>query len=300
MEIIIILSIIIILLILYIIKLKKESTKLANNIDKILDKGIESSLKPIEYNENMISKIEIKANKFIKDNLDIKSQLHREKEEIQSLIGDISHQTKTPISNIILYTELLGNKYNDEYIQILKSETYKLSFLIESLIKSSRLESNIIKLNLDKVDIRDLIFNIRKKVDNRLNNRNINIVYNTDYYYNYIDIKWTEEALLNILDNSIKYSDWDIDIIISNTPIYLKIDFINICDNIPESEYNNLFKRFYRGENALHKEGLGIGLFLTRKIIEEENGYITVNSIDNKIIFSVYLPIYHEQYFQNC
>lgn len=107
-----------------------------------------------------------------------------------------------------------------------------------------------------------------------------------------IDAKWTEEAIYNILDNAVKYSypNMDIDIVVSDTVNYMKIDIISTGDRIPAENYNELFKRFYRGENSHNKDGFGIGLFLSREIVELQGGYITVDSRDRNV-FSVFLPL---------
>ncbi|RVU55462.1 sensor histidine kinase [Anaerosphaera multitolerans] len=291
MEILVLFLVIIIIgLIGFIIKERIGIRKITDGMDSIFE--LKSASDVLNYDETMLSKLEVKALRFVKDNLDVKSKLEVEQEMIQSLIGDISHQTKTPISNISIYTELLAEKYDDEYIDILKFEIEKLSFLIESLVKASQLEANLIQLNFEEVNIKEMLENLIKKSKANLNEKSINIKYNTAFKTLNIDRKWTEEAVFNLIDNGIKYSkaESDIDIVVSDTTNYLKIDIVSTGDKIAEGEYNKLFQRFYRGRNAGSKQGVGIGLFLSRKIIELQGGYIIVNSREQNV-FSVFLPL---------
>lgn len=287
----IILLLIIFILLIYIVHIKKFIYKSFNMIDKMLDNALENKDFSCEYNESSLSKIEFKTKNFISVNLNLKKDLITEKDNITSLISDISHQTKTPLSNILIYSELLEDNYNKEYLSIVLSQCKKLNFLIDNLIKSSRFESDLINIYKTKEDISSLINLIIFSIANRLDNKKIifdekNIVFEFDY-------KWTEEAILNIIDNAIKYSyeNTNIYINLSNTNNFIKIDIISTGDNISEEDYAKIFKRFYRNQSYKNIEGLGIGLYLSRKIIELQNGYITVNSKNHINTFSIYLPI---------
>lgn len=283
----IILSIVVFGLLFYIFALKKNIREVTDGIDKIFDEGRKSE--EILYDESMLSKLEVKAVSFVRDNLDEKRKLELERDAIKSLIGDISHQTKTPISNISIYTELLEGKYEDEYIDILKYEVDKLSFLIDSLVKASQLEANLIQLNISEVNVEELLERIIRSSGEW---ERVHLTMDTGFKVLDIDAKWTEEAIYNILDNAVKYSypNTDIDIVVSDTVNYMKIDIISTGDRIPAENYNELFKRFYRGENSHNKDGFGIGLFLSREIVELQSGYITVDSRDRNV-FSVFLPL---------
>ncbi|WP_313233133.1 sensor histidine kinase [Tissierella praeacuta] len=287
------LIVVIIVLIIYILYILKNISLINIRINEMLDLAIKGNFNERVFDESKLSKIESKFYRYLLDYQLKEKNLIDQKKNIEILISDISHQSKTPISNIILYSQLLKENQFIEYIDEIIFQANKLSFLIENLIKTSRLETGIIKLNPSLNSINDLIKNIISSSLKKAEEKNIYIEFAQDEeYFAFFDFNWTEEAIYNIVDNGIKYGlEYEnIHIKIIEYTTFLRIDIINKGIGINEEEINKIFQRFYRGENARHKEGVGIGLYLSREIIERQGGYIQVKSFSKQIRFSVFLP----------
>ncbi|HDK7176459.1 TPA: HAMP domain-containing histidine kinase [Clostridium botulinum] len=250
-------------------------------------------------NDDMLSKIQSQVIKLTNILKAQNRRMKNERDEIKSLISDISHQLKTPLANLKLYYEILQDTSisKEEYEEFnfnMKSQIEKLSFLLESMIKMSRLESGIIKLNPKKVSLNDICLTAIKQVYKKAKDKNIEIKFNdTEDIVLNIDKNWTTEAVFNIIDNAIKYTNNNGTIVVHSIK-YEMFARINVTDNgigIDEEEINSIFKRFYRGESSENEEGVGIGLYLSRQIIEKQSGYIKVKSKPLKgSIFSIFIP----------
>ncbi|NFE81935.1 HAMP domain-containing histidine kinase [Clostridium sporogenes] len=250
-------------------------------------------------NDDMLSKIQSQVIKLTNILKAQNRRMKNERDEIKSLISDISHQLKTPLANLKLYYEILqdtsiSKKEYEEFNFNMKSQIEKLSFLLESMIKMSRLESGIIKLNPKKVSLNDICLTAIKQVYKKAKDKNIEIKFNdTEDIVLNIDKNWTTEAVFNIIDNAIKYTNNNGTIVVHSIK-YEMFARINVTDNgigIDEEEINSIFKRFYRGEGSENEEGVGIGLYLSRQIIEKQSGYIKVKSKPLKgSIFSIFIP----------
>ncbi|APH16649.1 his Kinase A domain protein [Clostridium sporogenes] len=250
-------------------------------------------------NDDMLSKLQ---SQVIKLTNILKAQNRRikyERDEIKSLISDISHQLKTPLSNLKLYYEILQDtsipkEEYDEFNFNMKSQIEKLSFLLESMIKMSRLESGIIKLTPNKVSINDVCLIAIKQVYKKAKDKNIEIKFNiAEDIVLSIDKNWTTEAIFNIIDNAAKYTNNNGTIVVDSTKyeMFARIDIKDNGVGIDGKEINSIFKRFYRGEGSENEEGVGIGLYLSRQIIEKQNGYIKVKSrLQEGSIFSIFIP----------
>lgn len=289
MEIIIFVLIIVILIVTYkYIQLIREM----RDFSDFIDCGTKGNLSDIELNEKEVSKLKIKIYKFLKANEVRESKLKDEKEKTQNLIADISHQTKTPITNLNLYINLLEKENKSEYFDIIKYELEKLDFLIKNLVKSSRLESNIISLEKMNVNLKKLILDVVSELEPQAIRKNIKVIKNLEDFNLDVDLRWTKEAIHNILDNAIKYSPENSEIIINSykSSLNYNLDIINECEDI--GDLSKLFTRFYRGKNSVLKDGLGLGLFITREILEKENAQIKALYNDNKIKFELDFPLW--------
>ena len=291
--------IILIIIILFIIfYFKKREINLLNNLNNMLDLAINGEFTEDLFDESMLSAFETRLKKYISSSVLSLDNINIEKENIKQLISDISHQTKTPISNITIYSELLNeedlSEECKEYLKYLLQQTEKLEFLISSLIKMSRLETDIIKISPKENDVNVLFKDIKIQFIQKASIKNINIIINETNVKDTFDEKWTIEALYNILDNAIKYSfeNSNIEISVISYQLFCRIDIKDNGIGIEEEEQNKIFTRFYRSENVSNIEGGGIGLFLTREIIKKQNGYIKVKSkIGEGSTFSIFLPI---------
>ncbi|NLK75416.1 MAG: HAMP domain-containing histidine kinase [Clostridiales bacterium] len=215
------------------------------------------------------------------------------------MISDISHQLKTPLASMKMFGELLAEPdltegERKEYCDILNQSLDKLTFLTESMIRISRLESGIIQLKPLKTDLNELLLEAIKQIYFKAVYKKVSIIFDPqeEVWIN-LDVNWTREAIINILDNGIKYSrpDGTLTIKVTEYDIYTRIDITDNGLGIEEKEQSKIFQRFYRGRGSEDKEGVGIGLYLARKVITQQNGYIKVSS-DGRTgsTFSLFLP----------
>ena len=227
--------------------------------------------------------------------------LAQEKEQIKTLISDISHQIKTPAAAADTFAQLLtdedlSDETQREYISALQSALEKLIFLTESLVKMSRLESGMICLKPEKNSLNDIVLQAVKTVYAKAKNKKITIVFEsgqggTQQFEALLDFKWTAEAVANVLDNAVKYTPEGgaVSIRISELPSYLRLDISDTGPGISEEEQAKIFGRFYRGKRSAEVDGAGIGLYLTRDIVNRQNGYIKGASGETGSTFSLFL-----------
>ena len=271
------------------IVLRGEIRELSDYIDKALDGNLEIT----EFDEKELSKIKSKLIKFLYASQVKEAKINSEKSKTKDLIADISHQTKTPITNLSLYISLLEDDPKDEYLEIIKYELNKLEFLIQNLVKSSRLESDIISLQKHQANLKDIVEDVLREFKVILDEKCISInLKNEDLIFN-LDERWLKEAIHNLVDNAIKYSPKGSTINISVYKSYLNynIDIENECEDISEETLPKIFERFYRGKNSVSKDGLGLGLFIAREIIEKHGANIRASLDENRIKFSVDFPL---------
>ena len=223
--------------------------------------------------------------------------LAQEKEQIKTLISDISHQIKTPIAAANTFAQLLSDKEvsdkeRSEYIATLQISLEKLTFLTNSLIKMSRLESGIISLKPERNSLNDIVLQAVKTVYAKAKGKNITITFDCEQTFEaLLDFNWTAEAITNVLDNAVKYTPNGgvVGLKITEYPSYLRLDISDNGIGIPEDEQAKVFGRFYRGKQSAGIDGVGIGLYLTRDIVNKQNGYIKVASDENGTTFSLFL-----------
>ena len=271
------------------IVLRSEMRELSDYIDKALDGNLEIA----EFDEKELSKIKSKLIKFLYASQVKEAKINTEKSKTKDLIADISHQTKTPIANLSLYISLLEDEPKDEYIEIIKYELNKLNFLIQNLVKSSRLESDIIGLQKNQTNLKDLVKDVLREFKVILDEKCIGInLKDEDLIFN-LDERWLKEAIHNLVDNAIKYSPKGSTINISVYKSYLNynLDIENECKDLSEETLPKIFERFYRGKNSVSKDGLGLGLYIAREIIEKHGGNIRASLDKNRIKPSVDLPL---------
>jgi signal transduction histidine kinase len=284
-----------------------------DRLDNILDRAISGSFTEHIYDESKLSALEAKLNRYLSICTVSSKNLSEEKDKIKALISDISHQTKTPLANILLYSQILLEKESmdtekDNYpeqncrqsaaddrdcIQQIYTQSEKLNFLISALVKISRLETGIISVVPEVNQVSRLITDSLEGIFPKAAAKQITIHKNECDGTACFDRKWTTEALYNILDNAVKYTPKGGSITVCAIP-YELFYRINIMDNgigIPEEEQSKIFGRFYRSAKVNQEEGVGIGLYIAREIILAQGGYIKVSSQPEKgSCFSVFLP----------
>lgn len=223
--------------------------------------------------------------------------LAQEKEQIKTLISDISHQIKTPIAAANTFAELLSDgelsaEERTEYITTLQMSLGKLTFLTNSLIKMSRLESGIISLKPEKNSLNEIVLQAVKTIYAKAKEKGILITFECDQSFEAVlDFNWTAEAISNVIDNAVKYTPQGgfVRLQITEYPSFLRLDISDNGVGIPEEEQAKIFGRFYRGKQSVGTDGVGIGLYLTREIINKQNGYMKVSSDGNGSTFSMFL-----------
>lgn len=261
-----------------------------SQLNAMLDEAIKGEFKESSYDESQMSRVSVKLKRFLTASQLSSNNLNQEKERVKGLISDISHQTRTPITSIILYTQLLAEdeKLDAEErskLQMITRYSEKLDFLIQALVKTSRLETGIITVNPTRELLNNAVSAALEEVSEKASNKNIAIVNQIEgNHYAFFDLKWTVEAIYNILDNAVKYTDNGQTVMISvkDYEMFVCLSVTDTGRGIPEDEINKIFSRFYRSPSVTEQEGVGIGLYLARKIMMEQQGYIKVASKVNQ------------------
>ena len=273
----------------------QKEKKLFNRLQRMLDCAIDGELERTEISEEKYSALENSMKQYIDSSFLAKKNQQEQKEVIQKLISDIAHQTLTPISNLKVYGEILSevSNENQEEIATILEQTEKLDFLIQSLVKLSRMESGIIAVHPEDAAIAQMFASVQQ-FNVKAMEKDISLnLFDTDLHA-MCDAKWTVEALGNIVDNAIKYTacGGNVQIKAEQYSFFVKIDIIDDGIGIEKEEIPKIFGRFYRSLSVADQPGVGIGLFLAREIIQAQKGYIKVTSKRGKgSTFSVFLPI---------
>lgn len=248
------------------------------------------------FDESRLSAVETQMAHYLSASAISAGNVSAERDRIKELIADISHQTKTPIANLLLYTELLEEEplpqKAGESVQILHAQTVKLQFLIDALVKLSRLENGMIVLKPVRGPLAPMLEQVKRQFASGAAEKGLSLhVRPTEVSASY-DAKWTAEALCNLVDNAIKYTETGgVTLTVIPYEMFVRIDVEDTGPGIPEEAHSKIFSRFYREEAHAQQEGVGIGLYLTRQILRAEGGYIKVRSQPGKgAVFSMFLP----------
>lgn len=278
------------------IAVQLRTERILASIEKMLDEANDNTFSEAHFSEEQLSRIESKMYRYITKGVTSQRCISEERDHIKTLISDISHQTKTPIANIMVYSQLLTEEKLPQSSQDLaahiEEQSEKLSFLISSLVKTSRLENGIVATVPAENSVKALLEDIH--LENAAAEKSITLTIQNDTDITALfDPKWTLEALVNIIDNAVKYTPEGGNVTVSVTEyeMFARIDISDTGIGILEEEIPKIFQRFYRSPEVREKSGVGIGLYLARKIISDENGYIKVTSEKEKgSVFSVFLP----------
>lgn len=228
-------------------------------------------------------------------------KLDNQRRELQELVSDISHQVKTPMSNLKMVTDTLLTKQvtgveRMEFLYGIQEQTDKLGFLMDALVKTSRLETGIIHLEKQDTFLYNTLAQAMSGIVYGTELKNITVSVNCpeDLHF-FHDSKWTAEALFNILDNAVKYtlSGGEIKVSAEQWEMSVRIQVTDTGKGIPADHQVAIFQRFYREDDVHNEPGVGIGLYLAREIISRQGGYITVASkVGKGSTFTIMLPLY--------
>ncbi len=234
--------------------------------------------------DTVLSKFQDKVLKLVTILQQKNEDSRQAQENLKGLISDLSHQLKTPIASLKLYTALLEEpalteQQRKQYTEVLRTAVDRLVFLSESMIQLSRLESGLIQLQPEEKSLNQTVLMAVKNVFVKAKQRHITLTYDSESDITLVhDQRWTAEAIFNLLDNAVKYapSGSTVAIRVRELGLFAAVDVTDQADPIPESERSRIFQRFYRGQNSRNTEGIGIGLYLAREIAMKQNGHLNL------------------------
>ena len=263
----------------------------------MLDRAIAGNFAEERFDETELSALETRMARYLSANAVSARSLAEEKDAIKTLIADISHQTKTPIANLLLYAQLLGEQElppeSRTYASALERQAEKLRFLIDALVKTSRLETGVFAMTPKRHGIQQLLDAALSQAAPQAAAKGLALAAEPTDLTARFDLKWTAEALYNLVDNAVKYTPAGGSVTLSAQLLdsFCRVDVTDTGPGIPEGEQARIFRRFYRSPAASEEEGVGIGLYLTRQIAAGQGGYCKVTSRPGEgSTFSLYLP----------
>lgn len=274
------------------------TSDLCRTLDSMIDG--EGGLQKVIDSETLFARISHRLTRLYGIMQENQRKVVEERGELQMLVSDISHQVKTPISNLrmvmdTLLTKSVPEEERIEFLQDIRTQTDKLDFLFQALVKTSRLETGTIRLEKKDSSLFYTLAQAMSGIVYAAQKKEIAVSVNCpeDITLSH-DSKWTAEALFNLLDNAVKYTPTGGKISVSVIPWEMHVE-IRVADTgkgISESNQASIFQRFYREEEVHEQQGVGIGLYLAREIVTRQGGYIKVISKPEQgSVFSIMLPI---------
>ena len=265
-------------------RLSHFTSNLCRTLDNMIDGNEE--LQKSNDSETLFARINHRLIRLYEIMQENRHKVDMERQELQMLISDISHQVKTPVSNLQMVTDTLLTKPVSEeermdFLQGIRSQTDKLDFLFQALVKTSRLETGAIRLEKKDSSLFHTLAQAMSSIVYAAEKKEIAV--SVDCPENLIishDSKWTSEALFNLLDNAVKYtpSGGKISVSVVLWEMYVEVKVTDTGKGISESNQASIFRRFYREEEVHEQQGVGIGLYLAREIVTRQGGYIKVVS----------------------
>lgn len=277
-----------------------DARRTVRRLDRMLSTAIDGGFGEESFDESAPSALESRMARFLNGSARSLRGVQRQRESIQRLLSDISHQTKTPLANLRLYSSLLMEEEltprQREQAQVILQQSEKLSFLIETLVKLSRLETDVLAVTPKSQLLSPLLERAASQAKAAAEQKGIALQLHLQQQAEMkalYDLRWTAEALGNLLDNAVKYTPPGGCIQVSATQyeLFCRIDVRDNGIGIAEEEQAQIFGRFYRGRQVREQEGLGIGLYLAREIAQKQGGYLKLSSRPGQgSTFSLYLP----------
>lgn len=279
-------------------RLSHFTSNLCRTLDNMIDGNEE--LQKSNDSETLFARINHRLIRLYEIMQENRHKVDMERQELQMLISDISHQVKTPVSNLQMVTDALLTKPVSEeermdFLQGIRSQTDKLDFLFQALVKTSRLETGAIRLEKKDSSLFHTLAQAMSSIVYAAEKKEIAV--SVDCPENLIishDSKWTSEALFNLLDNAVKYTPpgGKISVSVVLWEMYVEVKVTDTGKGISESNQASIFRRFYREEEVHEQQGVGIGLYLAREIVTRQGGYIkVVSEPGHGSEFSIMLPV---------
>lgn len=227
----------------------------------------------------------IKMTNILKEKVEL---LNNEKLFLNNTISDISHQLKTPMTSLVILNDLmyedLPKETKIEFLDKIKSQLNRMEWLVKSMLKLSKVEAKVIDFENKEVKINELIKRAVAPSLIPMEIKNIELCINGDENTSYTgDINWSSEAFVNIIKNCIEHTPQGGKISISydQNPLYCEVVIKDSGEGIDKKDLPHIFKRFYKGKTS-KEDSVGIGLAMSKSIIESQNGDIYVNSEKNE------------------
>ncbi len=274
-------------------KIDKELRNITNYIEQINKKNYELEIDSISEDELSILKNEIYKTTIMLKEACENSNL--DKKNLKRALEDISHQLKTPLTSILIMLDNLmddpdmNTDIRSDFVKDIKREVLNINFFVQSILKLSKFDVNAIHFIREGFDLGNILNDSIKNVSIicELKNIKINVKGEKDVYV-YCDYKWQVEAITNILKNCIEHSsnNKEIDISFGKNSVYSILEIRDYGCGISKKDLPHIFERFYKGENSSY-ESVGIGLSLSKTIIESDNGTISVESFSNGTKFII-------------
>jgi len=279
----------------------KQLSVFTKNLCRAMDQMISGSEEPVRTSdrETLFDRISYRLARLYGIMEENRRKIDDEHKELQMLVSDVSHQVKTPVSNLKMVTDTLlarpvTEQERQEFLQGIRNQTDKLEFLFQALVKISRLETGAVWLEKKDGFLIDTLAAACSGIVYTAEKKNISVTVNCpDKLRLSHDSKWTAEALFNLLDNAVKYTPAGgaVRVSVEQWEMYVKLDVSDTGKGIPESSQAAIFRRFFREEEVHDEQGVGIGLYLAREIVTKQGGYIKVASeVGRGSVFSVFLP----------
>ena len=271
---------------------EKEINEVIKIIEEINNKNYSFKMKDINEEDLSLLKNEIYKTTIMLNEISEISK--KDKKELEESLEDISHQLKTPLTSILIIIDTLlddedmDQNTREDFLRNMKREVMNINFLVKSILKLSRLDTNTVKFISKKESVKEIINEAILNVSLLSDLKNVKIETNLSDSFIICDYKWQIEALTNILKNSIEHSYENNKVLIesSENNAYVKIIIKDFGTGIAKEDINHIFERFYKGKDSDY-DSIGIGLALSKSIIEKQNGKISVESSDDGTTFTI-------------
>ena len=274
-----------------------RTVRTIRRLDDMLTAALDGSFSEKTFDESRLSALESRLARYLTASALSERNVREQKDQISALISDISHQTKTPVSNLQLYAQLLSEQpltpQGKDCAAAISAQADKLQTLIEALVKTSRLETGILALHPQPGELSAVVERSAAQYAPKATEKGITLTVRQTEGFAVFDAKWTEEAVCNLLDNAVKYtpSGGAVTVEVKNYELFSAVRVSDTGPGISEAEQAKIFGRFYRAQGAWQTEGVGIGLYLTRQIAEKQGGYVKAESmLGVGSAFSLYIP----------
>ncbi len=269
---------------------KKELQSLSEGIRMALDG---QPFDPRDHKEGALSILKNDIYILAHAEQERKKVLAKKNEHLAEYLSDISHQLKTPISSVLLMTELMTDapeEKRQEFFLHIKKEVRHMEWLVTALLKMAKLDASAAHFKKEKISVSDLLREARKSVEILLDIRNQSVRPANDLSLS-CDRKWTAEALINLLKNASECSPENSEILVDcgENPLYDWISVTDAGEGLKKEQLSRLFRKF---ENSQKEDGYGIGLPLTLSIMRAQNGDIEVMPGGNGVGATFFLKFY--------